>query len=224
MSCWADLSTFCLQRGKENPERGQPYIPVDGAVIFISGDGPAGRTIQLAAGSYVRFSTDRGFTAVEATLSRETLAALNLRNPTIEIGESVSLLPAATNESSEGQAAAEVALATGSYREKAADYFDRHTELADAIRLTNQMINTLPAHGRSTSDSDGRVLEAALTSEVGRVSGVEGVALARVAHDLCGDKVERYQFDSMRSCLEATHDQLVANTNIDFWRSLTPGY
>jgi hypothetical protein len=223
-SCHVDLSTFCLQQARENPERGQSYIPITGAEIYLRGEDAAGRTVRMVARPYVSFVDDRGFTAVAAIVSRETLADLGLKNLAIEIGRGVSLLPATAGDS-DPQTAAEVAVATGSARERAAEFFDRRTEAGDAIRLANQMINTLPAHGHSAGDSDGRVLDAVLASETGRASGIEGVTLARKMYATCGAKVDvSHHFDSVRSCLEASHDLLVANTNIDFWRTLNSDY
>jgi hypothetical protein len=219
--CRADLSTFCLQQARENPGRGQSYVPVAGADIFLSGVDRAGRPVRMPAAPYVGFAADRGFTAVEATVSRETLAELGLSKLAIEIGATVSLLPAAAAADGDPQTAAEIAIATGSFRANAAAFFDREDESGDAIRLTNRMINALRAHSRSPADADGRVLDAALASAAGRTSGLEGMALTRRIYVTCREKVEMtHHFDNVRSCLEAAHDRLVANINIDFWRSL----
>jgi hypothetical protein len=112
----------------------------------------------------------------------------------------------------------DVEIATGEMRERAAAFFDQGTESGDAI--TNLMINLLPAHD-SFSDSDGRVREAAIASKTGRAAGAQGITLVRKMYAICREKVDKARyFDSMRSCLEAAHDQLVTHTNIDFWNSL----
>jgi hypothetical protein len=219
--CRAELSTFCLQQGRENPERGQVYAPIDGADIVLSGRNAAGDVVRLAAAPYLRFAAARGFTATEVTLSSGNVAELGLNDLAIGVGEKVSLLPATTAGNGASFVDEETALATGPFRERSAAFFDRLGGAGDAIRLANLMINALPAHGRSAGDSDGRVLEAAVAAGAGRASGIEGVTLARRIYGACEQKVDtRHHFDSMRACLEAAHDRLVANTNVDFWNSL----
>ncbi|QEX15195.1 hypothetical protein FRZ44_04750 [Hypericibacter terrae] len=223
--CRADLSTFCLQQSRDNPARGQTYVPIEGAEIVLSGTNRLGQNVRLSATPYLEFATDRGFTAIEVTLPPGELAKLGLFDIAIDIGERVSLVPMAAANDTNPQTAAEIAIATGTVREVGTEFFDRIDEAGDAIRLANQMINALPARGHSINDSDGRVLEAAIASETGRASGIEGVTLARKMYATCGAKVEvSHYFDNVRSCLEAAHDELVANTNIDLWRSLSSAY
>jgi hypothetical protein len=219
--CHADLSSFCLQQPRENPGPGQSYLPMNGADIALIGRNGAGETVRLPAAPYLSFNTDRGFTAIEVTLPPDKLAALGLSDLAVEIGEKVSLLPAAAAGDSDPQTAEEIALATGEFREKGAEFFDKTGESGDAIRLANRMINALPAHGRGAGDSDGRILEAVIATAAGQTANGEGVALAREMYATCQHKVDvTHHIGTMRACLEGTHDRLVVNTNIDFWNSL----
>ena len=93
--CRADLSTFCLQQSRDNPARGQAYVPVDGAKIGLTGIDGLGRQVRLSETPYLEFATDRGFTAIEVTLPPEKQDELGLFEIAIEIGEGVSLVPAA---------------------------------------------------------------------------------------------------------------------------------
>jgi hypothetical protein len=221
--CRVYLSTFCLQQAKDNPRPGQSYVPLEDAGIILSGIDSLGRVVRLAAAPYVHFTADRGFTAIEVTLRPANLTELGLHDFALEVGEKVSLLPAATAEDSVTETAEDATIAIGKLRARAVAFFDQSTESGDAIRLANLMINVLLARG-SLSDSDGRVLEVAIASEAGQASGIEGVTLVRKMYAICWKKVNlAHYFDSMRSCLEATHDQLVTHTNIDFWNSLV-GY
>ncbi len=219
--CRADLSTFCLQQSRDNPARGQAYVPVEGADIVLSGTDALGRNLQLSATPYIGFATDRGFTAIEITLPPQKRAELGLSDIAIDIGEGVSLVPVAAANHSNPQTADEIAIATGAFREKGAEFFDRIGETGDAIRLANRMINALPAHGRSIDDSDGDILEAAIATGAGRASTIKGIALARLIYAACQKKAdEDHHSKNMRSCLEGAHDRLVANTNVDLWSSL----
>jgi hypothetical protein len=219
--CRADLSTFCLQQSRGNPVRGQAYVPAEGADIVLRGIDGLGRNVLLTATPYVEFATDRGFTAIEVTLPPEKLTDLGLFEIAVDIGAGVSLVPVAAANDRDLQTADEIALATGAFREKGAELFDRIGETGDAIRLANQMINALPAHARSLGESDSHVLEAALATGTGQASTVEGIGLARLIYANCQKKVDlSHHFKNMRSCLESAHDQLVANMNADLWATL----
>ncbi|MFM9844199.1 MAG: hypothetical protein ACKVOI_14635 [Dongiaceae bacterium] len=219
--CRADLSTFCLQQPRDNPQPGQSYMPPEGADITLTGRNAAGETVRLPAASYVGFTTERGFTAVEVSLPAEKLAALGLQDPAIEIGEKASLIPAVTASDGNPQTAEEIAVATGIYRDKGAEFFDQAGESGDAIRLANRMINALPPRGRRPGDSDGQVLEAAIATPAGQAAAPGGITLARQMYGICREKVDvTHHVASMRACLEGTHDRLVVNTNIDYWNSL----
>lgn len=219
--CSVDLSSFCLQQPRQNPPPGQAYMPLEGADIALVGRSAAGETVRVPAAPYLTFHTARGFTAIEATLSPEKLAALGLHDLAIEIGEKVSLLPAEAVGDNDPQTQEEIALATGAVRTKGVEFFDATGESGDAIRLANRMINALPAHGRRASDSDGHVLEAAIATPAGQAADRKGIELARGMYATCQNKVDvTHHIENMRVCLEGTHDRLVVNTNIDFWNSL----
>ena len=116
--CRADLSTFCLQQSRDNPARGQAYVPVEGADIVLRGTDGLGRNMRLSATPYVEFATDRGFTAIEVTLPPDKLAELGLFEIAVDIGEGVSLVPAAAANDGKPQTADEIAIATGTFREQ----------------------------------------------------------------------------------------------------------
>jgi hypothetical protein len=219
--CHVDLSSFCLQQPRQNPPPGQAYLPLEGADIVLVGRNAAGDMVRVPAAPYLDFRSDRGFTAIEATLSPDKLAALGLQDLAIEIGENVSLLPAEAVGDRDPQTKDEIALATGAVRTKGAEFFDNTGESGDAIRLANRMINALPAHGHSVSDADGHVLEAAIATSAGQAADSKGIELARGMYATCQQKVDvTHHIENMRVCLEGTHDRLVVNTNIDFWNSL----
>jgi hypothetical protein len=220
-SCRADVSTFCLQQWRDNPLPGQSYVPVARADIMLSAEDEAGHTVRFAPPPHLSFTANRGFTAVEVAIPAEALAKLSLHHPAIEIGQRVSLLPETVANDRTQPTADEIAVASGVILDRGVAFFDNAGRPGDAIRLANQMINTLPAYGHAAGDSDSRVLEAAIASETGRGSSPEGVALVRAMYATCRYKVDvASYYDTMRSCLEAAHDQLVAATSVDFWRSL----
>jgi len=222
--CHADLSTFCLQQPRANPELGQRYQLVDANSVTLVGTRSDGESVRLSAAPYVSFSTDRGFTSVEVVMPKDMLARLGLASVAIEVERQASLLPAAAANDPSPQSQDEIALALGSYRAQGSRFFDDRGEAADAIRLTNRMINALPQHQRRPTDTDGHLIDLALQSDAAALADPAGIRLARDYHESCKVKVDvTHHIDSMLACLQGTHDRLVANTNVDFWRSLN-GY
>jgi len=222
--CHGDLSTFCLQQPRANPDLGQRYRLADANSVMLVGRKSDGEVVRLPAAPYVSFSSDRGFTSVEVVLPPDRLAALGLTAVSLEVERQASLLPEAEASDANPQSPDEVAVALGSYRAQGSKFFDDPGEAADAIRLTNRMINTLPPHQRQPTDTDGHLIDLAVQSDAAALADPAGIQLARGYHESCKAKVDvTHQVDSMLSCLQSTHDRLVANTNVDFWRSLN-GY
>ena len=219
--CHADLSTFCLQQPRANPDLGRRYQLADANSVTLVGTKSDGGIVRLPAAPYVSFTTDRGFTSVEIVLPPDRLAALGLASVAVEVERQASLVPEAEANDKSPQSQDEIALALGSYRAQGSKFFDDKGEAADAIRLTNRMINALPQHERHPTDTDGHLIDLALQSDAATLADPAGVRLARDYHETCKLKVDvTHHVDSMLSCLQGTHDRLVANTNVDFWRSL----
>jgi hypothetical protein len=219
--CHADLSTFCLQQPRANPDLGQRYQLADANSVTLVGTKSNGEAVRLPAAPYVSFTTDRGLTSVEIVLPPDRLEALGLASVAVEVERQASLVPLAAANDSSPQSQDEIALALGSYRAQGSKFFDDKGEAADAIRLTNRMINALPEHQRHPTDTDGHLVDLALQSDAAALADPAGIRLARDYHESCKFKFDvTHHIDSMLSCLQSTHDRLVANTNVDFWRSL----
>jgi hypothetical protein len=219
--CHADLSTFCLQQPRANPDLGQRYRLADANGVVLVGTRSNGEMVRLPAAPYVTFSSDRGFTSVEVVLPPERLATLGFVAVAVEVERQASLLPETSANDPSPQSQDEIALALGAYRAQGSQFFDDKGEAADAIRLTNRMINALPQHQRQPTDADGHLIDLALQSDAAALADPAGIRLARDYHQSCKVKVDvTHHVDSMLSCLQGTHDRLVANTNVDFWRSL----
>jgi hypothetical protein len=219
--CSADLSTFCLQQPRANPSPGQRYELADAGSVTLVGTTADGETLRLPAAPYMTFTSTRGFTAVEIAVPWPPMRDLGLTAVAVEVARAASLVPVAAADDPDPQAEDEMVLALGAYREQGSWFFDDSGESADAIRLTSRMINALPKRQRQPTDTDGHLVEAALTSDAGRGADPAGVALVRRYHDACVVKTDvTHHIGSMRACLEGTHDRLVTRTNVDFWKSL----
>lgn len=218
--CRAEISSFCLQQPRANPAPDTAYLPAAGAEIFLVGTDLEGAAVTIPAAPYLRFTSARGFTAVDVELPAGILRDLGLTQVAVMVGEDVSLVPTAEAADPNPQTTDEIATAIGPIREAAEEFFDAPGESSDAIRMTSAMINALPAQGRNPNDSDGRLLATASTSQ-GTTAAPSGIALARSIHAACVAKVDvSHHVFSMRDCLENSHDRLVVDTNLQFWESL----
>src|SRR5262249_1787580 len=135
---------FCLEQERHNPLLDQVYVPADNADIRLMGIRADGSTVTLPAAPYLQFTTQRGFTSIEADIDQTTYEKLGLVAASVFVGEDVSLLPVANEKDTDPHAADEIALATGPNRLTAQQFYDDHSANADALRLTNAMINALP--------------------------------------------------------------------------------
>jgi hypothetical protein len=219
--CRAELSSFCLQQARPDPRLGTIYHPAPGAVLTLIVTGRSGQIHRLDGGRLLSFIANRGFTSVTATLPPDAFAGLDASSLAVEVGKDASLLPETKPGDDNPQGDDEITLATGANRMKAEAFFDRPGRAADAIRLTNAMINNLPARGWAKTDTNGRLLSQVEDQYRDAPVDPAGVRLAEQVHAKCVVKVDvTHHVESMRDCLEGSHDVLVTHTNIDYWRSL----
>lgn len=219
--CRADLSAFCLQQARPDPEPGIAYRPAPGTALTLVVTGRDGTVRRLDAAPYLSLVDERGFVSITARVKPETFAAMDASSVAIDVGKDAALLPEARVGDANPQGDDELALATGANRHQAETYFDRPGRDADAIRLTNAMINGLRAGSRSRDDTDGHLLVQTFNAYRGASIDPAGARLAADIHRRCVLKADvLHQVDSMRSCLEGSHDILTTHTNIDFWNSL----
>jgi hypothetical protein len=218
--CIVQLTAFCLEQQRKNPLLGQAYVPVENADIRLVGLRADGSTVTLPAAAYLQFTTRRGFTSIEAALDPATYEKLGLVAASVFVGKKVSLLPMADAADGDPHAAEEIALATGPNRLTAEQFYDDRGANADALRLTNAMINALPV-GYHRQDSDGRAWNMPeVMSLEGKVDPA-GIAEAAKMHADCQIKVDvTHHVDSMRACLEGAHDRLTLRQNLDLWSAI----
>ena len=219
--CRIDLSAFCLQQPRPDPSLGTVYQPAPGTSLVLVVTERDGSFRRLDATPYLAFVDDRGFASVTARISPEALQRLDATAVAIVVGKDAALLPAAKAADPDPQSAEEVALATGVTRQKAESFFDQPGQNSDAIRLTNAMLNYLPPGELGRDPADATVLQRTETDYQGAPIDPAGLRQAEEIHSNCVAKVDvTHQIESMRDCLEGSHDILLTHTNIDFWNSL----
>ena len=219
--CRAELSSFCLEQQRPYPPPGTVYRVAPGSVIALIVTDKRGEVRRLDASLYLSFVDSRGFPSVTAALSDRAIADLDIASVAIEIRKDATLLPEVKLGDKNPQSPDELALAMGSYRQKAERYFDDSGRDADAIRLTNAMINDLPRGELGKNAADADVLAKIEAYYQRAPVDPAGVKQAEEIHQNCVAKVDvSHHIESMRRCLEGSHDILLTHTNIDFWNSL----
>lgn len=220
-TCAADLTSFCLQPGRRSPDRGEGYRLDAGAPVRLLATAADGTTVQLDAAEHLRIQSLRTHVAVRVTLDEAALARRGLTGARIEVGDNVSLLPAAVAGDRDPLLAGEVALATGPLRELGARLVDRDPVAMAAARVTTRLINALPRQGGEPEERRAAAWQRAVGS--GGDAGDPALRLAREVHDRCRTETRQGSHGSLRQCLETEHDMLVGGLNTKYWDALKTG-
>lgn len=223
VTCRAHFSSFCLQQNRPAPARGDSYTVAPGGELTLLVTTAAGETLRLPGHERVTIRSDISFTSVSVALPQAVLAELGASAVAVEVGPTVSLLPATIAGDPNPQEADEVALATGPMRLAASSSFEVPGRASDAARITSLLINALPEDGSETVEARDHLWVAMLDRPALATATPDGVDAAARIYDGCKISVESRSTYSMRNCLELRHADLLAETNHKFWRD-SAGY
>ena len=218
--CSAHLSAFCLQEARDAPSSGTSYAPATGGTVTLVATTADGRTLRLPGQDHLDFRSLIGFTSVRVSLQQETLAALGAVEAAVEVGPAVSLLPVTLARDPNPQTAAEVALATGPIRQAASRMFEAPGTASDAARITSLFINALPPGELETQTTRDGLWQAKAADPTITGATADGIAMAQRIYDACRGAVDSRSANSLRSCLELRHAELMGRTNHKFWESV----
>ena len=221
--CRAELPTLCLQPERRAPQAGRGYRLADGQSVVLSGRGAGGAIVSIPVSREIRFVARRTHVTVEARIARDVLARHGLVRPAIGVAQAVSVVPLAKASDEQPQTAHEIAEATGARRALAVALVDGDTERMPAVRLTNRLINALPAEGKADPKLRRRLWTRVL-DDVGR-GGVPEAALERARFNvaLCADDADNGRSPSLRRCLQGFNDDTMEYLNTDLESALNTG-
>ncbi len=221
--CRAELPTLCLQPERRAPQAGRTYRLADGQSVVLSGRTADGGIVSIPLSREIRFVARRSHVTVEARIARAVLARHGLVRPAIGVGRAVAVVPVATASDERPQTAPEIAAATGDRRALAVALVDRDAERMPAVRLTNRLINALPAEGKADPKLRRR-LWARVLDDVGR-GGVPEAALERARSNvaLCTDDADNGRSPTLRRCLQGFNDDAMEYLNTDLEAALKTG-
>ena len=171
----------------------------------------------------IRFTARRTHVTVEARISRDVLARYGLDRPAIGVAEGVTVVPFANASDENPLTAREITEATGVRRALAVALVDNDAERMPAVRLTNRLINALPAEGRANPNLRRR-LWTGLLDDAGR-RGIPEAALERARSNvtLCAGDADNGRSPSLRRCLQGFNDDTMEYLNTDLESALKTG-
>ena len=222
-TCTTTFSSYCLQRERDVPTTGQAYLPAHPDQFQLSVVAADGTETLLPAGEHVIFRSQRGYSAVSATLRRDDLTALGGVSAKIVTAKGAALVPEPVAGDPNPISEAEIAFATKSLREHGEAIVDATPE-AGAAMLINRMAATIIPGAPVNSES----LEQLWHDAVGgigtyRPAGADAIERARDIYEWCQGRISYHSMAGIKSCLEFKHDNAIMRLNTDYWEN-QPGY
>ncbi len=221
--CTTSLSSYCLQKERDLPITGQRYLPASKDQFQLVVVGEDGNETILPAGDHMTFRSARGYSAVNAVISRDALARLGGVNARIIVAERAALVPEAVAGDPNPISEQELAYAARSLRDHGNDVVDTKPD-AEAASLINRMAATI-VPGDSYSDKGMEQLWHDVIDGMGsiRPAGAEGIRRARDIYDWCQGRTSYHSMGGVKVCLEFKHDSTIMKLNGDYWDS-QPGF
>ena len=215
--CGAEFSSYCIERDRRAPIKGNVYTIYDPATLTVEGVRPDGTTMVLALDDSVAITSARGRSSVRISLPSYVLLEFGLASVRVSIGERATLIPEPAAGARRPHTEADIALAAGPMRAAAALIIDHGGATVDAALLTARLINELPRGGRaSQAQRDG------LWRTVGLSSGASGYGLVETGFERCHE-VTRSGMMSLRQCLGSLHDRFISELNVAYWKAVETG-
>ena len=220
-NCSAEFSAICLQQSRTPPLPLTSYVlhGPDRGAITVTGHRKDGGTVTLAPG-VLRFASLRGHSAFRVSAPASYLKSHGLARLTLRIERLAMLVPVSQDGDPEPQTASDEAQAFRELKITGAYWTKMNPENLAMARLTNRIINRLPAKG-SVSSAVGDVLwQQGAATEKGLSE--DSLAFNRSYFDYCRKNALTPSGFPMRRCLGGAHDWFIKDLNVNYWKSLKP--
>ena len=219
--CSAEFSTICLQQARSTPSLGTPYAihRPDRAAVALTGHRAGGGTMALASGVLDVVSL-RGQIAFRFSVPAAFLKTHGLDRLTVNVGSLTMLVPVPEAGDAKPQTADDVALTLREVETIGAYWAALNPEKMAMARLTNRVINRLPARGTISEAASQALWESAVAPEKGL--SVDALAWGRRYVDYCRESAQSMGSFSMRRCLGVAHDSFMHDLNVKYWNTQKP--
>lgn len=216
--CVAELSTYCLQRERPAPSMGTAYVPArpEHFTLVLADD--KGAEVRVPAGDHMRFTENRGFMSVAASIELGRMKALGASTAKLVVWQQASLIPVAEANDPNPLTADEIAFVTDSLRAHGEGYVDRTPKAATA-QLLAKLNAALPADGPITARNFDTMWQSAIGDELPLSAAHPGLSGARDAFNDCIDGKSTYRLSGLKRCMDFHHDDMLRNLNIDYWEN-----
>ncbi len=221
--CSAELSSFCLDAGRQSPASGTEYHLTGSGLVRLTGTTEDGRTVELDAKSHLRFESARRHLAVRVSIDRAKLEGLGLRLAQVSVEENVALLPEPLPEDPNPITAAEAEIFAGPLRQLGSNIVDSNQEDMQAARVASRMINLLPPKGSARSAFSEKLWQKATAASRKQSLTPAARNRARGVFELCRFVVQSSGTTNLRRCLQQQHDNLIDFMNSDYWEAVKTG-
>ncbi len=219
--CSAEFSTICLQQSRSTPGPGTPYVihRPDRAAVVVTGHRAGGGTMALASG-VLDVASLRGSIAFRFSVPAAFPKTHGLERLTVNIQSLAMLVPVAETGDSKPQTAGDVTLALGQLKTTGAYWVEMNPEKMAMARLTNRVINRLPARGTISEAASQSLWENAVAPE--KDWSEDALDWARRYVDYCWESTRSTGRFSMRRCLGTAHDSYMHDLNVKYWNTQKP--
>ncbi len=213
--CAAEFSAFCLQENRPSPAAGTIYTAIGDADIRLVLTLPDGE-VQERPAADLEIVSVRGYSALRLSVPQEVLTDNGATAIAVSVGERVALAPQVSRGDPYPITEEEVAMASGPLRTAGQVIVDRGGKSADTARITNALVNAMPADGMPDPSE-----RQSLWQEVAGIAAGEeassGHEQALWAYEACWNIVENAGGSGLRGCLQRYHDIVMQGLTTKYW-------
>jgi len=224
-TCSADLSAFCLQKGRATPTHGVRYRLLQPEKLELVGQTDAGETIRVAGSADWLIRAERDQVAVRITVPDRLLAAHGLTRAAVTVATNATLMPVAADGNSQG-GVDDPAITL--LREAGNRLVDQDRSRMGAVRTLARLASELPPTTGAPTDRVAhmpyqRLLQTAVSPAATAALSEAERRLARGTLDICRTNTDLGAYHSLRQCLEVQHDSILWTLNVDYWLAFDRG-
>ena len=219
--CQAEFSAICLQSERSFPVKGTPYkIQLkDIAAVKLRGEMADG-TMRDLSSRLLRIDSQRSHTAIRFVVDRSQLPQSGIERLTVAFDRLIALFPVPAQDQqvdhSSPQTADDLITAANGIRRAERLWLEFNADNVAVARIANRMSNSLPRSGAVVSEKADRLWRSAIAQEPGLSQKIKMDTLELV------NRCQQRRDISLRHCLNYTHDQVMRDLNVRYWRLLKP--
>lgn len=219
--CTAMLTAICLQKDRVPPASGTAYEPIGMTQnLKLVATGADGQVHEVPAKGEAAIVSHRNFLSVRVTVPQDTMTRLGATALAISVGKGVSLLPAPRPNDPSPLTEQEVAHTIDTLRNEAAWLDDPNDAYASQARIANRVLSLLPATGTVDSTEARQAFDQVARANTGKPGMKEFTTLYKKCEDTRGWSLYGR---NVRECVEAWHDNLMMERNVEYWGRVGAG-